>query len=44
MACSIPSIIPKEFGAPRDYHIIFFFGESDAVRIDTENVVEIFAK
>lgn len=35
---------PREFGAPRDYHIIFFFGESEAVRIDTENIVEIFEK
>lgn len=35
---------PREFGAPKDFHIIFFFGESDAVLIDTENIVEIFAK
>ena len=34
----------KEFGAPRDFHIIFFFGETEAVRIDTENIVEIFEK
>jgi len=31
----------REFGAPADYHMIFFFGESQAVRIDTENIVEI---
>ena len=35
---------PREFGAPRDFHIIFFFGQTDAVRIDTENIVEIFEK
>ena len=35
---------PREFGAPRDFHIIFFLGETDAVRIDTENIVEIFKK
>ena len=35
---------PREFGAPKDFHMIFFFGESEAVRIDTENIVEIFEK
>jgi hypothetical protein len=35
---------PREFGAPRDYRIVFFFGESDAVRIDTENIVEIMER
>ena len=34
----------REFGAPRDYHMIFFFGESEAVRIDTESIVEIFER
>jgi hypothetical protein len=29
---------PREFGAPRDFHIIFFFGETDAARIDTETL------
>jgi len=32
---------PREFGAPQDYHMIFFFGRSEAVRIDTENIIEI---
>jgi hypothetical protein len=35
---------PQEFGAPKDFHIIFFFGQTEAVRIDTENIVEIFEK
>ncbi len=35
---------PREFGAPGDFHIIVFFGQTDAVRIDTENIVEIFEK
>jgi hypothetical protein len=35
---------PREFGAPRDFQMIFFFGKSGAVRIDTENIVEIFEK
>lgn len=34
----------SEFGAPKDLHIIFFFGESESVLIDTENIVEIFTK
>jgi hypothetical protein len=34
----------REFGAPKDYHMIFFFGESEAVRIDTENIVDIFER
>jgi hypothetical protein len=35
---------PREFGAPKDFGMIFFFTESSAVRIDTENIVEIFEK
>jgi hypothetical protein len=35
---------PKEFGAPRDFHIVIFFGESEVVRIDTENIVEIIER
>ena len=33
---------PREFGAPKDFGMIFFLGESSAVRIDTENILEIF--
>jgi hypothetical protein len=33
---------PRDFGAPRDFRMIFFFGENQAVRIDTENIVEVF--
>ena len=35
---------PHQFGAPEDFHMIFFFGKSEAVRIDTENIVGIFEK
>ena len=35
---------PRDIGAPKDYHIIFYFGEKEAVLIDTENIVEVFAK
>lgn len=34
----------KDIGAPKDYHIIFYFGEKEAVLIDAESVVEIFAR
>lgn len=34
----------REFGAPKDYHIIFFFGESEAVRIDTDSIVEVIER
>jgi len=34
----------RELGAPRDYHMIFFFGESEAVRIDTESIVEVIER
>ena len=34
----------REFGAPKDLQMIFFFGETSAVRIDTENIVEVFEK
>ncbi|MEO7298640.1 MAG: hypothetical protein ABI042_08710 [Verrucomicrobiota bacterium] len=33
---------PKDVGAPRDYHLIIYFGENEAVRIDTDSIVEIF--
>jgi hypothetical protein len=35
---------PRNFGAPEDYRMIFFFGESEAVRIDTDSVVEIIER
>ena len=34
----------RELGAPRDYHMIFFFRESEAVRIDTESIVEVIER
>lgn len=35
---------PREFGAPKDYHMIFHFGESEAVRTDTDSIVEIIER
>ena len=34
----------REFGAPRDYHMVFYFGETEAVRIDTDSIVEIIER
>jgi hypothetical protein len=35
---------PREFGAPKDFGMIFFFTQSSAVRIDTNDIVEVFEK
>ena len=35
---------PGNLGAPGDYHVIFFFGDSEWVLIDTENIAEITAR
>ena len=34
----------KDVGAPRDYRLLIYFGKSEAVRIDTASIVEIFEK
>ncbi len=31
----------RDLGAPRDFHMIFHFGKSEAVRIETSSIVEI---
>ena len=35
---------PRSIGAPKDYHVIVFFGDSETVLIDTDNIVEVIAK
>jgi len=35
---------PRNFGAPEDYHIIFFFGESDWALIDADSITEIIER
>ena len=35
---------PRNIGAPEDYHVIIFFGESEWVLIDTESIAEIIAR
>jgi len=34
----------RELGAPRDFHMVFYFGETEAVRIDTDSIVEIIER
>jgi hypothetical protein len=34
----------RDVGAPKDYHIIFYFGENMAELIDTNGIVEIFGR
>ena len=36
---------PRELGATQDYGMLFYFGAGGgAVRIDTENIVEVFER
>lgn len=32
---------PRDFGAPKDYREVFFFGDSGFVLIDSDRIVEI---
>jgi hypothetical protein len=34
----------RDVGAPKDYRLIIYFGKSEAVRIDTGSIVEIFER
>ncbi|MBI4626020.1 MAG: hypothetical protein HY736_22715 [Verrucomicrobia bacterium] len=34
----------KDIGAPRNYRLIMFFGEDEAVRIDTDSIVEVIER
>ena len=34
----------KAIGAPRNYRLIMFFGEDEAVRIDTDSIVEVIER
>ena len=34
----------RDVGAPKDDHIIIYFGEKEAVLIDTDSIVEIFGR
>ncbi|MGA2556937.1 MAG: hypothetical protein ABSG04_11760 [Verrucomicrobiota bacterium] len=32
---------PRDVGAPRDYHLLIYFGPDQMVLIDTESIAEI---
>jgi membrane carboxypeptidase/penicillin-binding protein PbpC len=34
----------KDIGAPKDYHLVIYFGTKEAIRIDTDSIVEIFER
>ena len=34
----------RDVGATKDYHLLFWFGRSEAVRIDADRIVEIFER
>lgn len=34
----------RDVGAPKDFRLIIYFGKSEAVRIDTNSIVEIFER
>ena len=34
----------RDVGATKDYHMLFWFGRSEAVRIDSDSIVEIFER
>jgi len=31
----------RQVGAPEDYHLLVYFGKSEVILIDTENIVEV---
>lgn len=35
---------PRDIGAPEDYRMIFYFGENNAVRIDTDSIAEVIER
>ena len=36
--------VSRDIGAPKDFRLIIYFGKSEAVRIDTNSIVEIFER
>lgn len=34
----------RDVGAPKDFRLLIYFGKSEAVRIDTDSIVEIFER
>jgi hypothetical protein len=33
---------PRDVGAPKDYHLLVYFGENQVALIETDSIVEIF--
>ena len=34
----------RDVGAPKDYRLLIYFGKTEAVRIDTDSIVEIIER
>ena len=34
----------RDIGAPKDYRLLIYFGRTEAVRIDTDSIAEIFER
>ena len=32
---------PRSLGAPKDYHVVLYFGDTECVMIDTDSIAEI---
>ena len=35
---------PRDFGAPKSFNMIFFFGKDEAVRIDPDSITEVLER
>lgn len=35
---------PKNLGAPKDYRVIFYFGDSEWAMIDTDSIAEVIQR
>jgi hypothetical protein len=35
---------PRDVGAPKDYRLLVYFGDSEVVRIDTDSIVDLIEK
>lgn len=35
---------PRDVGAPKDYRLLIYFGDSEVTRIDTDSIVELIEK
>ena len=35
---------PRSLGAPKDYHVVIYFGDTECVMIDTDSIAEIITR